>query len=59
MYVFVMYYNQESINLFLAWYDSQPVRAVNVYTVFTVNILLFTSISYVQENFKLKKVNHG
>ena len=24
------YYNQQSINLFLAWYDSQPVCTVNV-----------------------------
>ena len=25
-----MYYNQESIDLFIAWYDSQPVGRVNV-----------------------------
>ena len=29
-YVFVMYYNQQSISLFVVWYDSQPVCAVHV-----------------------------
>ena len=38
-----MYYNHESINMFLAWYDSQPVCAVNahIYSKF----FLFTSIT--------------
>ena len=52
-----MYYNHESINLFLAWYDSQPVCTVNVQ--YLQKSLLFTSISYVQEIFKLNEVNHG
>ena len=30
IYVFVMYYNQEAINMFVEWYDSQPVCTVNV-----------------------------
>ena len=29
-YVFVMPYNQQSINLFRAWYGSQPVSTINV-----------------------------
>ena len=33
MYSFLMYYNHESIIIFLAWYNSQPVC-----TVFTVNL---------------------
>ena len=28
-----MYYNQQSIDLFLAWYDSQPVCTVKVFTI--------------------------
>ena len=31
--IFVMHYNQQSIDLFLTWYDSQPVC-----TVFTVSL---------------------
>ena len=50
MYVFVMYYKQQSINLFLAWYDSQPVCTV-IYS----KSLLFTSISYLQGSFKLSQ----
>ena len=30
MYVFRMYYNQDTINLFLPRYDSKPVCTVNV-----------------------------
>ena len=30
LHVFVMYYNQQSVNLFLAWYDSQPICTVNL-----------------------------
>ena len=48
-----MYYNQQSFNLFLAWYDSQP-----VYIIYSKS-LLFASITYVQESFKLNEVNHG
>ena len=29
--VFVMHYNQQTVNLFLAWYDSQPVSTINVH----------------------------
>ena len=36
MYIFKMYYNDESINLSLVWYDSQPVCTKSV-SVFTVN----------------------
>ena len=45
-----MYYKQQSINLFLAWYDSQPVCTV-IYS----KSLLFTSISYLQESFRLSQ----
>ena len=57
MYAFVMYYKQQSINLFLALCDSQPVCTGNVQ--YLHKSLLFTSISYVQERFKLNEINHG
>ena len=50
-----MYYNQESIDLFLAWYDSQSVCTANVQ--YLQQIFVFASISYVQ-SFKLNEVNH-
>ena len=56
MYVFVMYYNQQSINLFQALCGSQLVCTGNVQY---LQYLLFTSISYVQESFKSNEVNHG
>ena len=37
----MMYYNQESINLFVAWYDTQPVCTVNAKYLYTVNICYF------------------
>ena len=57
MSVFVMYYNQQSINLSLALCDfSQFVQ--EMYSIYSKS-LLFTSISYVQERFKLNEVNQG
>ena len=51
----MMYYNQQSIHLFLARYDSQLVR-----TVFAVNLCYVQeSISYVQGRFKLNEINRG
>ena len=57
MYIFRVYYNQQSINLFLAWYHSQPVYPV-MYSIYCKS-LLFTSISHVQENFKLNEVSQS
>ena len=39
MYIFMMYYNQTSINLFRAWYDSQPVCIVFIVNIWYLRVL--------------------
>ena len=56
IYVFVMYYNQQSNNLFLG-YDFQPVCTV-MYSMYG-KCLPFTSISHIQKVFESHKQNQS